>query len=802
MKRIITILSIILFAVFTAKASNPPTSTIRGSISDHTTKSSLTGANIILLNSSPLKGATTDANGKFRLENINVGRVSLKISFMGYKDVYLNNLTLNTGKELLLDIEMEENIITQKAVVIKANADKLATINNMTSVSARSFSVEETGRYAGSRNDVARMASNYAGIVGSNDARNDIIIRGNSPSGLLWRLEGVDIPNPNHYGALSATGGPVCILNNNVMANSDFLTAAFPAEYGNAVSGVFDLKMRNGNNEKHEFIGQIGFNGFELGAEGPISKKNGSSYLVNVRYSTLEVMEKMGVDFGTGTGIPKYQDFSMKLNFPKTALGSFSVFALGGMSKIEMWDSRKDTTKDRLDFYGGEGFDLTNGSDMIAGGVTNTYMWSSNTYTKLSLSAAFHDFNTIVDSLIPANLIKIPNYRNNFKENNITFSFLLNHRINSRSFVRTGFFLRDMGFNLYERIHKDEDNGLRTVTDFNGSSWLLQPYIQHQYKFTDDLSLNTGLHAMYFGLNRDYSIEPRLGIKWNFRANQSLSLGYGMHSQLNSISVYFRQTLLPDGSFKRMNEDISMMKSQHLVLGYDRNINEFARIKAEVYYQYLDHVAVNGNINNYYSLINEGASFGYATPDTLKATGRGRNYGIELTLEHFLNKGFYYLFTASFFESKYSGSDNIERNTAFNGNYVVNALIGKEIVLGNKNKEQQKRNILSFDLKTTYAGGQRYTPNSVMLDANSGKYYRNYDENKAYSLQYKDYTRTDLKLTYRRNGKKITQEWAIDIQNLFDQQNVYTQKLNTKTGASSYIYQTGRMIIPQYRIIF
>ncbi len=801
MKKTVLFISFILFS-FIVSASQLPTGTIRGTITDRITKMTLPGANIVLLNTSPLIGTSSNADGKFRMENISVGRQSLKISFMGYKDVYLSNLNLNTAKELVLDIEMDENLITQKTVEINASADKSNTLNKMTSVSSRSFTVEETGRYAGSRNDVARMASNYAGIVGSNDARNDIVIRGNSPSGLLWRLEGIDIPNPNHWGALSATGGPVCILNNNVLSNSDFITGAFPAEFGNAVSGVFDLKMRNGNNEKHEFLGQIGFNGFELGAEGPINKKNASSYLINARYSTLEVMEKMGADFGTGTGIPKYKDFSMKLNFPKTKLGSFSVFALGGISDIEMWDSRKDTTKNKIDFYGGEGFDLTNGSDMIAGGITHTLFFGSNTYSKLSLSAASHTFKTTVDSLSPVQQIKIPNYRNDFTEENLSISFFLNHKINNRSFVKAGFFLKGMGFNLLERIYNSMDLALRTISDYKGFTYLLQPYLEYQYKFNDALTLNTGLHAMYYGLNNDYSLEPRLGLKWNITNNQSLSFGYGMHSQLNSISVYFRQSKMPDGSFERLNENLGMMKSQHFVMGYDRNITEYVRIKAEVYYQFLANAAVNGGSYNYYSLLNEGANFGYATPDTLKATGRGKNYGLEFTLEHFLNQGFYYLFTASLFESKYMGSDQVERNTAFNGNYVFNALLGKEFILGSLKKEQKARNILSFDLKTTYAGGQRYTPANIMYDAINGKYYRQYDENKAYSLQYKDYSRTDLKIVYRRNGKKITQEWGIDIQNLFNQQNVYSQKLNTKTGEISYIYQTGRMIIPQYRIIF
>ena len=802
MKKLIFLLSLFLFLISYSFATTNLTGTIRGIVFDKITKTSLPGANIILLNSNPIIGVSTNSEGKFKLEKIPAGRISLKISYLGYKDVFLNNLILNTGKELVLEIEMDEMVINQKGVEIKAKSEKTSTINKMTTVSARSFTIEETSRYAGSRNDVARMASNYAGIVSSNDARNDIIIRGNSPSGLLWRLEGIDIPNPNHWGSSTATGGPVCMLNNNVLSNSDFLTGAFPAEYGNAVSGVFDLKMRNGNNEKHEFLGQVGFNGFELGAEGPINKQNGSSYLINGRYSTLEAMDKMGADLGTGTGIPKYKDFSMKFNLPKTKFGSFSAFVMGGNSDIEIWDSRKDTSDEKVDFYGGEGFDLTNQATMIAGGISNTHLWNSNTYSKIIFVMARHGFYTIIDSLSPVNQEKIANYRNNFIENYVTISFLFNHKINSRSHLKAGIFIKSLNFDLSEKIYFNSDNGLRTVTDFNGSTWLIQPYTQYQYKFTDDLILNAGLHLIYLGLNNDYSVEPRIGLKWNLAGNQSLSIGYGLHSQLNSISVYFRLTKMPDGNFKRLNENLEMIKSQHLVLGYDINFTEFMRLKTEIYYQYLNNVAVNGNTLNYFSILNQGANFGYATPDTLITSGTGSNYGVELTLEQFLNKGFYLLCTSSLFQSKYKGSDKIERNTAFNGNYVINLLLGKEFYF-QKNKENMKaKTSVGFDVKTTYAGGQRYTPSNIIFNNLIGRYEQIYDENKAYTLQFKDYFRTDFKITYRRNGKKITQEFALDMQNVFNQKNIYAEKFNQKTGEKSYTYQMGLLIIPQYRIIF
>lgn len=183
-------------------------------------------------------------------------------------------------------------------------------------MSARQLSTDEAFRYAGTRSDPSRMAQNFAGVSGTNDGRNDIIIRGNSPVGVLWRMDGIDIPNPNHFSTLGATGGPVSILNINTLKNSDFLTSAFPAQYGNALAGVFDLKLRNGNNEKNEFIGQLGFNGFEFGAEGPLNKNSKASYLVNYRYSMVAALQSIGLNFGTGSATPYYQNSTFKINIP------------------------------------------------------------------------------------------------------------------------------------------------------------------------------------------------------------------------------------------------------------------------------------------------------------------------------------------------------------------------------------------------------------------------------------------------------------------------------------------------------
>jgi hypothetical protein len=207
-------------------------------------------------------------------------------------------------------------------VTVKAGRNQDVLNNEFGALSARTFDVENTRRFAGSRNDPSRMAANFAGVVGNNDARNDSVIRGNSPTGLLWRLEGIDIPNPSHYGALGATGGPVTILNNNVLSQSDFFTGAFSATYGNALSGVFDLQLKTGNRDKREYTGQVGFNGFELEAEGPFKKRKKETYLAHYRYLVMGLVQKLGISMGTGSSVPNYQDLSFKIDIPTKKAGS------------------------------------------------------------------------------------------------------------------------------------------------------------------------------------------------------------------------------------------------------------------------------------------------------------------------------------------------------------------------------------------------------------------------------------------------------------------------------------------------
>jgi len=777
------------------------TQTIRGNVTDKITLAPLPGATIVLLNSEPLRGAVADTDGNFRIEKVVIGRVGIKVSYMGYEDVILDNLVLNSSKELILSIGMTEKIFMGKEVVIRADGDKSAPINKMSTVSARVFSTEETEKYAGARSDIARMASNFAGVNGSDDSRNDIVIRGNTPSGLLWRLDDMDIPNPNHFAAFGTSGGPICILRNNLLSNSDFMMAAFPAEYGNAIAGVFDVKMINGNNENHEFLAQVAFNGIEVGAEGPINKKNQSSYIINYRYSTLDLFSKAGIQMGTGQGIPKYQDVLFKLNFPKTKAGSFSLFGIGGLSSIAFLDSEKDTNKEKIDFYGTEGWDITNHSNQGLVGLTHNYLINRTSWIKSVVGFTYHNFYTTHDSVTPVSLKTFLYQGTNDEEMRLYASTVYNKKISARHNVKAGIIFTGTRDHLTDSIYEPAANYYRYTGDYTGNSFLLQPYADYQFRISESFTLNTGLHLQYFNISNSYSIEPRLGIKWAFAPTQSLGLGYGLHSQTIPVTIFYNQTQLADSSYQRINDRLDFMRSHHFALNYDWSISENTRLKIETYYQHLYNIPINGSRNDSYSLLNEGANFQFESPDTLVNNGIGRNYGIELTLERFLSRGFYFLGTGSLYDSQYQGSDGIWRNTAFNGRYSVNLLAGKEFNIKlRKKKEERRKKTLIINLKTTRSGGQRYTP---IDEAASLARQRNvYIDNQAFSMRFPDYWRTDVKLGYKMNGKKVTVEWSLEITNIFNQKNVFNQTFNRKTGESYFTYQLGRMIIPQYRITF
>ncbi len=750
---------------------------IRGVLIDKLSQVPIPGAVILIVNDSLNKATQTDENGNYVLVNISPNRYTIKASFFGYKVVFIPNVLVSSGKETILDITMEEDLKMLDEVVVKVN-DKNKTISDLTTNSARAFSMEEVNRYAGGRSDPARLVANFAGVSAPDDSRNDIVIRGNSPVGVLWRIEGMNVTNPNHFASVGTTGGAVSAINTNMLKSSDFFTSAFPAEYGNAISGVFDLGFRNGNSDKREHTIQFGLiTGIEAMTEGPIKKGNGSSYLIGYRYSLAGIGQAMGINIGTSS-TPKYQDLSFKFNSSTSKFGKFTLFGILANSTINIEQSKPDANS----LYGnGQKSDFTSKIGII--GLKHFKQINSKSFLSTSIGtnySATYQSNYASDSL--------RNYYSREDNNSSKTGYNLmtnyNLKINSKLFVKAGLQTEFIDLYLYNRTRRGERDNWTQIWDYNSFTTIGQAYIHIKYNMNDKLTLNTGIHAQQFFLNNSNSIEPRLGLKYAWNKRSSLSLGYGLHSQIQPLNVYFLQTTNTDGSISYNNKDLDFTKSHQLVVGYDLQPFSDWRIKAEIYYQYLYQVPVDSFASSY-SMLNTGASFQPDLQDKLVNNGTGKNYGAELTIEKFFSKGFYALFTSSIYESKYKGSDEVERNTAFNGKYVYNILLGKEFKVG-----KDKRNAISTDLKITNAGGRYFTPIDLQASDLYGKEVRSTE---VYSERYSNYFRMDIKIGYILNSsiRKISQSFSLDIQNVSNNKNVFSQSYDSHRKSINTTYQLG-----------
>lgn len=794
MKPIVFLLLMISISSLTISQEIRLTQTIRGTIIDEQSGNALGYASITVEGSNA--AAVADSTGSFKLKSIPIGRQTIRITLTGYEEAIVRNIEVTSSKEVVIEVRLKERIQKMNEVVLVAGRAKNRAINEAAVVSARQFSMDEAVRYAGSRNDPSRMAQNFAGVSGTNDARNDIVIRGNSPAGVLWRMDGIDIPNPNHFSTLGATGGPVSILNTNTLKNSDFLTSAFPSYYGNALAGVFDLRMRNGNDEKYEFLGQMGFNGFELGAEGPLNKKTKSSFLFDYRYSLVAAIQAVGLNVGTGDAVPYYQDVHFKLNMPTKKFGTFTWFGLGGESHINF----NPNDADDEDLYAspdGSKRDRTYKSLTGVTGLTHTYFFDPRTSGKLTLAASISRFKGDEDIIEEDSSQNPVGSRRDaldmmYRQVKYSAGYTVNKKINSKNQFTVGFTADMNQLTLQQDLIKDGDSLQSNLVDSKANATLLKAFANFNHRFTDKLSSNFGVYYQYFTLNNTSAIEPRWNIKYQFRPNQSLAFGVGLHSQLQPLEVYFYQSTDGAGDIELTNKNLGMVRSLHGVLGYDVSFSRQLRLKAEVYGQYIYDAAVE-RIPSSFSMLNAGADFGFPDETNLINDGNGYNYGFELTIERFLSKGFYYLFTGSIYESKYRGSDEIWRSTAFNGNYTANLLGGKEFKLTN-------RTSFGIDTKLALAGGQRYTP--FDKDASVAAGYVIYKENEAYSLQNALYWRWDFKLSFTRNGRKATQKWYIDFQNVTNNNNIYVRTLNPKTGRAGEIKQIGFFPNINYAITF
>ncbi len=711
---------------------------IKGNVTDAQSGTPLIGAYISLLEGDRISSQTvSDEKGNYRMERVPIGRQSFSVSYLGYKPVLLSNIMVTAGKEVVLDIALEEDIKSLSTVEISSKNNPSVPVNAMSNLSGRVFSIEDVSRIPASRNDVARMAGNFAGVLPADVQRNDIVVRGNAPTGLLWRLGGVPIVNPNHFATLGATGGAVSAINPNLLAKSDFLTGAFSAEYGNAIGGAFDLSFRSGNKDRLEGLVQVGASsGMEAMLEGPMLRKNGGSFLASYRYSFVEIMGKLGVNVTGMESQPQYQDLSFKLDLGQSKIGRLEVFGIAGNSSL---------------LFPGTSFESKPESRVGIWGVNHRVLLNKNAYLKTSV--AYNGVRSKYTTYDLRGSEPVITEKNQDTEERISLTSFYHQKINARANFRAGLTVENYNSTVFS--NSTNLGVTRVYRDYTGQFNLWQPFVQGQYHFSKQFSMNAGLHAMYLSFNQKSAIEPRAALIWKPAEKHQLGISYGLHNQMQPLPVYLEQATNAEGVRYLPNQNLDFLKSQHLVFDYIYVPAPFWLFKFSAFQQNISNAGVQAQFASGYSTLNSGDGFNFSVPGVLNNDGSGYNKGLELTVDKQFSAGYYLSFTGTLMDSKYRGSDDVLRNSTFNSRFILNFSTGTELNLN-------KQHTLIYSMHLLWAGGRYYTPIDLVQSRKFDRQILSLSQ--ANQAHFRNVFRWDMRLGYRFNSpkSKFTHEFSFD----------------------------------------
>lgn len=737
------------------------TQSVRGRVIDAASGYPVAYVSVYLMGKTEI-GGVTDSLGRFVIKNVPIGRHDIQASFVGYEPTIFREILVTSSKEVYLTIPLKESIKELDEVMVRPHLNKEQPLNKMVTTGARMLSVKEASRYAGGMDDPARLVSSFAGISPSMST-NGISIHGNAPHLLQWKLEDVEIPNPNHFADLSILGGGILSgLSSLVLGNSDFFTGAFPAEYDNAVSGVFDMKLRNGNNQKIENTLQIGLLGIDFASEGPLTQKHNSSYIFNYRYSTTGLLGDIGaVDID---GTLDYQDLNFKLSLPTRKAGVFSIWGTALIDKskgdfeenTDKWESIGDMMKSSTKQY------------MGAGGISLRYFFNNETQLKTTLAVTYFKHEGTMTSY-DWNLNSAPFLDLNRSNTNLIFTTAITRKFSAKFTNKTGITYTKMYYDMDMNLAPHQMHPMELISQGKGNTDLISGYTSSSIGISEQVTLNVGVNAQVLTLNNSWALEPRAGIKWQFSPKSSFALAYGLHSRMEKMDVYFVKT---QGTGDRsVNKDLGFTRAHHVMLSYGFKISDNMNMKIEPYFQQLYDVPVIADSS--YSVLNRRDFY---VENALVNRGKGRNIGVDITLERYLNKGLYYMVTASIFDSKYYGGDRKWRNTLYNRNFIVNVLGGKEWMVG-----RDRQNMFSVNFKITLQGGDRYAPVDEVATLLDPDREVQYDETKAFSKQFSPMFITNFSVGYKINRKKVSHEFSIKSLNTTGCEEYYGHEYNFKT---------------------
>lgn len=732
--------------------------TLRGTVADADNGQPLIGATVAV--AAPALGTTTDTLGRFRFDGLAPGRYVLTVSYLGYQTVELGELLVSSGKEQVLSIALQESATSLTAVTVKGS--------RITSAAAGGNTVrltqEETLRFPVTFNDPARLAMAYPGLTGADDQANHLIVRGQSPIGMHWRLEGLEIVNPNHTAnagtfsdRTSLNGGGINALSSQLLEDAQFYLGAFPAQYGNATAGLLDMRLRNGNNERREHTFQAGLIGFDLATEGPISK-GGSSYLVNYRYSFTGLLSDLGVSFGNED--IRFQDLSFKLHFPGANNSQLDVFGVFGTSSnvftqpqdTAEWATEKDLYQ-RIDFQSNVGV------------VGFTWLRPQATKGTWRLAGSWSGLES--ERLAEAADLPTPEWDElRQQKTNIQLSY-------KRKLLPFGSITAGVeGLLLQQSIRRDAPLDGQPTTSRDADGLIVSPFIDWQYPIRR-INLQLGWRSSIWmdGLKTSSYAEPRLSASYRLSDKQLLGADYSVSSQAPSP---YESALRP-----RMVRQWSAFWTRYLASG--------SRLGVQLYHQNLRHFAGAGALSAIHQLE-------VILPDT-SATTQGRTQGIELSLQRMVGQGWWYIWSGSLFDARYQKADGEWAKTRFAQDFASALTLGKEWHGIDKAK---RTNRLGFNVALHWNGGQRTLP--ILETASQAARTTVFDYSADYSRQLPQYFRADFRLYFQKNQPTWNSMLSLDIQNFTGRENVAYEYYDRLLDAVTTRRQLAFIPIMSYRV--
>ncbi|MCE1165416.1 MAG: TonB-dependent receptor [Bacteroidetes bacterium] len=736
---------------------------IEGRVIDAETQSAVPDAVIKILNTDYKTGS--GAEGYFRFEELKYGTYLLEVSATGYKTKVKTDVVISSANPVQVTVEISQtNFMTEKIEVGAEYFDKNSDVN----LSAINLDYEEIRRSPGSAEDISRMLQTAPGVSLLNDQRNDLIVRGGSPTENLVMIDGVEIPNINHYGSQGTTGGAITFINAKFIREADILTGGFNARYGDRLSSIVDIKFRDGSFSKHIYNANLSFAGFGGTFEGPVSSK--MSYLLSINRSYLDPL-KSSLRL---TAVPNYWDFNAKLTYKLNENNIFNFIGFTALDKIN-FKVDENTTVD--DFP----YDSDNKTNAYTGGLTYKHLYKDG-YIQTVLS---NTHTTYYSDNVYVPTGKHDYFLDNY-ENEMNFRVDLNHRLSKNFFIsltagtkwgqyRNNFYaVADTTPEGYITKELKADNTINDNKLFAGLNLTNK-------LFGERLVLNYGIRFDYFDYIRlKANVSPRAGASFYITPYTVVNAAYGIYYQAPQ-NIW----LASDPA----NRNLNSIRCEHYIAGIEQMITKDIKAVFEIYHKIYKDYPVSINDPSYI-LIDGGADFGPNLVGPATSYGRGYVKGIDISIQKKLTgNGIYGSINYSNSLSGFTAIEGGEKLAAFDPKNQFTVIVGYQVA-----------DDWLIGVKFKYAGGRPYTPFNYELSKQLGRGV--YDMSRFNEEHYPDYHRLDIRVDKKFYFKRSSITTYFELQNAYNRQNVYGYFWNKAKNDKGTVYQWAFMPVGGFNLEF